>query len=110
VPSNYALNQIVAPDPPNPTKASTLTVGVFVHHFNIDVLNQGIFWQLQSTPLPTDPPQMGTFQAYAFVYMPPGSRTILRPQVTGIRFYAAMAAASLPAGNQAIVTIEAVIM
>lgn len=105
MPSNYALNNVTAPaNAPDPV-LSTLAVGVFVDHFNIDVANAAIFWQLQGVKQPTDPPQMADWSQFAYIQMIPGSRSISRNGVTGIRFYAVNAAAS----PQAIVTIEAVL-
>ena len=104
MPSNYALNNVTAPSNA-PTQASTLAIGVFVDHFNIDVSNAAIYWQLQGVKQQSDPPQMADWSQYAYVQMIPGSRSIARQGVTGIRFYAVVAAAT----PQAIVTIEAVL-
>lgn len=102
--SNYALNNVTAPSPA-PTLASTLVVGVFVDHFNIDVTNAAVYWQLQGVALPTGTPQNADWTPFVAVQMIPGSRTISRVGVTGIRFWAVNAAAN----PQAIVTVEAVV-
>ena len=102
---NSALNAITAPDAYATT--STIDGGQFIDHFNIDVANQAIYWQMKQASRPFDGPQMATWQAE--VYMLPGSRTITRPAMTGARFRAATPAASLPAGaTQAVVTLEVV--
>jgi len=104
VASNYALNNITAPVNA-PTVASTIEVGFFLDHINIDVTNAAIYWQLKGIKQPTDPAQMADWSQFAYVQMIPGSRTITRQGITGIRFYAVNAAAA----PQAIVTVEAVI-
>ena len=102
---NAALNAVTAPD--NYTGASTIDGGQFIEHFNIDVANQAIYWQMKQASRIGDGPQMATWQAE--VQMLPGSRTIKRAAMTGARFRAAIPAASLPAGStQAIVTLEVV--
>jgi hypothetical protein len=104
VPS-FPINNLTAPD--QYTAASSLYPLPILDHINIDVTNQGIYWQLAETnPLTTD--LSGSWQPE--VFMSPGSRTITRAAVVGVRFRAATAAASLPAGGaQAQVTVEAIV-
>lgn len=99
---NVAINGLIAPD--NYTSASTIDLISEVDHYNIDVVNQAIFWQLKE--FQTDP-RSGAFTGIE-VKMLPGSRTIDRPHTCGIKFRAAIPAAQVPYGSQAIVTIEAV--
>ena len=99
----WALNNITAPDAYN--SAQTLLNLNGVSRINIDVANQGIYWQLQrssGTRLYTE----GSWDTE--VFMAPGSRSLFRANVTGVRIRAAVPAANLPAGsNQAVVTVEA---
>jgi hypothetical protein len=108
MPSNYALNNVTAPvGAPigvGLPGCSTLAIGQWVYSFNVDVVNSSILWQLQGVALPTGDPQMADWTPFAWVQMTPGSRTLSRNGVTGIRFYAA----NPTANPQAIVTIEAV--
>lgn len=102
---NSALNAVTAPDQYATT--ATLDTGNWIDHFNLDVANQAIYWQMKQASRPGENPQMASWQAE--VYMTPGSRSITRPGMTGARFRAATAAASLPSGaTQAIVTLEIV--
>jgi hypothetical protein len=104
--ANVALNAITAPDAYTP--ASTLgPAGAFADHINLDSVNAGIYWQICQTPNDAATPQLATWQAE--VYMLPGSRSLTRPGVTGVRVRAAIPAAQLPAGGkQAVVTVEMV--
>lgn len=99
----WALNNITAPDAYS--ASSTLTNLNGVTRINIDVSNAGIYWQLQvaaGTGLYTE----GSWDTE--VFMSPGSRSLFRSNVTGVRIRAAVPAASLPAGSsQAQVTVEA---
>jgi hypothetical protein len=101
---SWALNNVTAPDAYS--AAATLDNLPFPTRLNIDVANQAIYWQLkQSTGsgLSTE----GTWGQE--VYMTPGSRTLFRSGVRGVRVRAAVTAANLPAGStQAHVTVEAV--
>jgi hypothetical protein len=101
---SYALNNITAPDKYG--KTSTLDPLPVLDHINIDVTNQAIYWSIKQTnQLTTD--LSGAWQPE--VFMAPGSRSISRHGVVGIRIRAAVAAANLPAGStQAQVTVEAV--
>lgn len=99
----WALNNITAPDAYSP--ASTLLNLNGVTRINIDVTNQGIYWQLQRST------GSGLFTEGSWdqeVFMANGSRSLFRAGVTGVRVRAAVPAASLPAGSsQAQVTVEA---
>lgn len=98
------INHLTAPD--QYTTGSTLDVGRFLDHFNLDVLNQAIYWSVK-TAGPRQTPGMSSWQPE--VFMSPGSRTINRLNSSGLRFRAATPAASLPAGSlQAVVTLEEV--
>ena len=102
---NATRNAVTAPD--DYTQQSTIDGGQFIDHFNLDVVNQSIYWQMKQASRPGDGPQMATWQAE--VYMPPGSRVIRRRALVGARFRAAIPAAQLPAGvTQAIVTLEVI--
>jgi len=104
VPS-YALNAVTAPD--KPSQNATLQGSGFFSRVNLDVVNESIFWQLLQINNPGDPYRLATWQQP--VQMIPGSRTLIRWGIVGVRFYAVIPAASLPAGtNQAIVTAELV--
>lgn len=95
--SSWALNNITTPA--TYTAASTLEQLPVLDHVNLDVSNAAIFWQLKLTDnslLET----MGTWDQE--VFMLPGSRSLYRPGMVGVRVRSANAA--LPA--QA--TIEAV--
>jgi len=101
------VNNQTAPDTypasPSPLIVSGLPT---LDHININVANQGIYFQLeQYSPATSD--RAGNWQQETF--MPPGSVTLTRQFCTGIRFRAAVPAAQLPANNiQAQVSIEAV--
>lgn len=99
----WALNNITAPD--SYTPAATLLNLNGVTRINIDVTNQGIYWQLQratGTGLFTE----GSWDQE--VFMANGSRSLFRTGITGVRIRAATPAASLPSGSsQAQVTVEA---
>lgn len=101
---SFPINNLTAPDAYN--QASTLYPLPLLDHINIDVYNTSIFWSIaQTSQLSTD--LSGAWQPE--VFMAPGSRTIQRSNVVGVRFRAATPAASLPTGQaQAQVTIEAV--
>lgn len=102
---SWALNNITAPDAYADT--STLANLPFPQRINVDVANQAIYWQLQQASGPTAMSTEGTWGQE--VYMPPGSRTLYRAGVRGIRIRAATPAASLPTGSsQAQVTVEAI--
>lgn len=107
---SWAINNVTAPDaytPSGQVGGATLNNLPVLDHINIDVTNQAIFWQLQLT----DPVALLETQAAwdQEVYMTPGSRSLYRPGMCGIRIRAALTAASLPAGAfQAQVTVEAV--
>jgi len=101
---NASLNNVTAPDAY--TQAATIDSGMFVDRINLDVANQAIIWQLKESAR-GGPPGQASWQAE--VLMLPGSRTLTRPFVTGLRFRAATLAANLPAGaTQAAVTVELV--
>ena len=101
---NTAINALTAPDAYS--AASTIDPGLRIDHFNIDVSNQPIYWQYKQTTFPAATPGMATWGAE--VYMIPGSRSIFRGGLAGVRFRAAIPKASLPVGaTQAIVTVEA---
>lgn len=101
---NASINKLTAPDAF--TTASTIAPGRAVDHINISVSNQGIFWQLFEY---TQPQSARAGYNTSEVFMPPGSVTIDREGICGIRVRAAIAAASLPAGQaQAVVSVEAV--
>lgn len=103
VPS-FPLNNITAPD--QYAAASTLYPLPLIDHINLDVSNQAIYWSIaQTNDLTTE--MSGSWQSE--VYMVPGSRTIAREGVVGVRVRAATPAASLPSdAAQAQVTVEAV--
>lgn len=102
--SSFPLNNITAPDAY--TAAATLEQLPVLEHINLDVVNAAIYWSLkQSSNLATD--VTGTWQPE--VFMLPGSRTLRRAGMVGIRVRAAVPAAQLPAGaSQAQVTVEAI--
>lgn len=111
--SSWALNNITAPD--NYTSGpggSTLDNLPVIDHVNIDVTNSSIFWQLKLAQLtgyaPTESLEtLGQWDTEVFMF--PGSKTIDRPGIVGVRVRAAVPLASLPAGaSQAQVTVEAV--
>lgn len=103
--SSWALNNITAPDAY--TAASTLSNLPFPSRINLDVVNQGIYWQLQQAAGPGGLSTSGTWGQE--VFMSPGSRSLRRSGVRGIRVRAAVPAANLPSsGLQAQVTIEAI--
>lgn len=99
----WALNNVIAPDAYSST--ATLLNLNSVTRINIDTVNQGIYWQLQratGSGLYTE----GSWDQE--VFMAPGSRSLFRTGITGVRVRAAIPAASLPAGSfQALVTVEA---
>lgn len=100
---NAAINQLNAPD--QYTAGSTLDTGQYVDHFNIDVYNQGIYWSIKQGQ-PRQTPGMANWGPD--IFMGPGSKTISRLYLTGMRFRAAIPYASLPAGStRAVVTLEA---
>lgn len=101
---SWQLNNITAPD--QYALSATLDNLPFPTRINLDVSNQAIYWQLKQTSgsgLATE----GSWSPET--YMSPGSRTLFRAGVRGIRIRAAIPAASLPAGaSPAQVTVEAV--
>ncbi len=101
---SYPLNNITAPDQYTP--ASTLFPLPVLDHINIDVANAAIYWSIaQSNDLTTN--LSGAWQPE--VFMLPGSRSITRLNMVGVRIRAAIPAAQLPTGSaQAQVTVEAV--
>ncbi len=107
---NAAINQTVAPDqyiPGGQPGASTIESGRFMDHANLDVVNGGIYWSVRITDQPGGSPGLGQYGGE--VYMGPGSRTISRANMSGVRFRAAIPLANLPAGQfQALVTLEAI--
>lgn len=104
---SYALNNITAPDAYTPTGGTaTLDPLPVLDHVNIDVVNQAIYWSIKQTnDLTTN--LSGSWQPE--IFMLPGSRTLTRVGMVGIRVRAAIPAAQLPVGaTQAQVTVEAV--
>jgi hypothetical protein len=101
---SWALNNITAPD--FYTDAATLNNLPWPQRINLDVANQAIWWQVSEVDaraLYTEARWTGE------TYMTPGSRTLLRAGLRGIRFRAAIPAAQIPAGTyQAQVTAEAI--
>ena len=98
-----ALNAITAPDSYTPLASIQDTP---ISRILIDVVNQPIYWQLKRRS--GGSPYAGDWEGVE-VYMLPGSRTIQRSGIVGIRVRAAIPAAQLPAGAfQAVVTVEAV--
>ena len=95
---NIALNNVTTQD--GYTAGTTLDTPAFQAHANIDVANNSIYWQVKQTNRLGDPPQMATWQAE--VFMIPGSRTISRAGMTGLRVRSAVA------GTNAQVTVELV--
>lgn len=100
---SWVINNLTAPD--NYTAASTLQNIAGTSKINVDVTNAAIFWQLQ---------QAGASGLYTTgswsneVFMAPGSRSLIRDNVTAFRFRAAVPAGQLPVGGaQAQVTVEA---
>lgn len=101
---SYALNNLTAPDAY--TQASTLYPLPVLDHINLDVANQAIYWSICETNALTSD-LSGAWQPE--VFMAPGSRTIVRPNMIGIRVRAAVRASQLPVGQpQAQVTAEGV--
>lgn len=101
--ASEVLNRITAPD--NYTPAASIS-GTSIRRILIDVVNQGIYWQLQRQSGGTS--GAGDWEAVE-TYMPPGSRVLTRAGIVGFRFRAATPAIGLPVGQlQAVVTIEAV--
>lgn len=101
---SWAINNVTAPDAYSPT--ATLDNLPFPSRINLDVTNQAIYWQLKQangTGLSTE----GTWGQE--VFMAPGSRSLYRAGVRGVRIRAAIQAANLSVGShQAQVTVEAV--
>lgn len=98
-------NAVTAPDAY--TSPGSTIEGTPISRVNIDVLNQGIYWQLKRSASGIGAGQ-GVWDDVE-VFMAPGSRQIVRAGIVGFRFRAAVKAASLPAGaTQAVVTIEAI--
>lgn len=99
----WAMNNITAPD--QYADASTLENVNGVTRVNIDVANQAIYWQLKIAG------GSGLYSEGSWdqeVFMLPGSRSLFRPRIQGIRIRAAIPAAQLPAGGSpAQVTVEA---
>lgn len=116
---SYSLNNVTAPDiylaagqaGVNGVGAAvgpaTLAFLPILDHINIDVVNGAIYFSLQQTNRLSSP-NSGTFQPETF--MAPGSRTITRVGVVGIRIRAAVLAVNLQptSPGQAQVTVEAV--
>lgn len=101
----WAINNLTAPDAYS--AASTLDNLGGVSSVNLDVVNQAIVWQIKQVTSRSGLFTEGTWQEETF--MLPGSRSIYRAGIRGIRFRASVPAAQLPAGaSQAQVTIEAV--
>lgn len=101
--SSWALNNITAPDAYN--AGSTLDLLPILDHVNLDVVNAAIYWQLKLS----DTGLEGQGQWDTEVFMLPGSRSLYRRGIVGIRIRAATPAAQLPSGsNQAQVTVEAI--
>lgn len=101
---SYAINNLTAPD--QYTQAGTLSPLPLLDHVNLDVANAAIYWSInQTNALTTD--LSGSWQPE--VFMLPGSRTLARVGMVGIRVRAAVKAANLPTGQpQAQVTVEAI--
>ncbi len=101
---SWAINNLTAPDAYTP--GSTLDNLPAISRVNLDVVNAAIYWQLKQangTGLSTE----GSWGQE--VFMLPGSRPLLRQNIIGIRFRAAVVAAQLPSGAaQAQVTVEAI--
>jgi hypothetical protein len=95
---SWALNNIMSPDAY--TAASTMTNLPFPSRVNIDVSGAAVYWQLQQATSPSGLNTEGTWQQE--VFMTPGSRTLFRSGVRGVRVRSAVA------GIPAQVTIEAV--
>lgn len=103
--SSWALNNITAPD--NYTPGSTLDTLPVLDHVNLDVSNQAIYWQLKLADPTSQLETTGQWDQEVFMF--PGSRSLYRTGMVGIRIRAAVVAASLPAGSiQAQVTVEAI--
>lgn len=103
--ASWAINQQTAPDTFD--TSSTLDKLPVLDHINIDVVNQGIYWQVKQAGAMDPSGLSGVWNPP--VYMLPGSRTLQRAGMVGFRFYAATPAAKLPAGSsQAVVTVECV--
>lgn len=105
--NNWAINRLTAPDvygtePPS----GALDYLPELDHINIDVVNQGIYWTLKQVTVTSG--KDGEWSPTE-VFMSPGSRTLTRPGMVGIKIRAAIPHAQLPAGAvQAVVTVEAV--
>ena len=106
--SSWSLNNITAPDAyTSGPGGSTLDNLPVLDHVNIDVANGGIFWQLKLAAPGPVAPESGNWDNETF--MLPGSRTLQRRGMVGIRVRAAVPVAQLPAGaTQAAVTVEAI--
>lgn len=108
--SSWALNNITAPDAPDSSSTLGGSPGAWlsgITRVNIDCANQAIYWQLC---LSSGPSQLYTSGSWDQpVYMTPGSRTLIRAGILGVRVWAATPAANLPSSvSQAQVTVEAV--
>lgn len=102
---NFTINALTAPDNA-PTAASTLDNLPVCSRVNIDVANAGILLQLKVVDDPSQLFTQGRWQQA--VQQIPTSRTYFR-SIVGVRFWASIPLASLPAGQfQAVVTVEAV--
>lgn len=100
---SWALNNITAPD--NYAPGSTLD-SLPPCSINVQVLNQGIFWQIRQVSTPSRLYTEGTWGTETLWL--PSDGPIYRDQARGFRFRAATPLASLPAGAlQAQVTVEA---
>lgn len=95
---SWALNNITVPDQPN--ASSTLINLPFPSKINLDVYNAAILWQLNQVTSPSGLSTEGTWGEP--VFMAPGSRSLFRPGVRGIRIWNAVAGAPAQA------TVEAV--
>jgi len=93
---NAALNNVTTAD--GYTVANSLDTSAFADHINIDVANAAVFWQIKQINRLGENAHMATWQTE--VFMTPGSRSIRRPGVTGVRVR------SGAAGVPAQVTIE----
>lgn len=104
--SSWWINNVTAPDN-NPTRLSTLDNLPFLDHININVVNAAIYYQIKSADPHVANDTWGVWQPPIFFL--PSQQSLYRVGAIGVRFYAAITAALLPAGSsQAQVTIEAV--
>jgi len=97
--SNWALNNVTTADAY--TAGNTLAGLPFPSRILLDVTNAAIYWQLQQSSSPSAMNTEGTWGNE--VFMLPGSRSLFRAGVRGIRVRSALA------GVPAQVTIEAVL-